>query len=84
MTAILSEIETARAIRLSTRRGWGVVASGFGVMFATFGSAYSFSAFFASLQQTFHASRGEISLIFSIAVPFYYLVGAVSGPVADP
>jgi MFS family permease len=83
MTAILSEIESARAIRLSTRRGWGVVASAFGVMFATFGSAYSFSAFFTSLQQTFHASRGEISLIFSIAVPFYYLVGAISGPVAD-
>ena len=60
-----------------------MVASAFGVMFATFGSAYSFSAFFTSLQQTFHASRGEISLIFSIAVPFYYLVGAISGPVAD-
>jgi MFS family permease len=52
-------------------------------MFATFGVAYSFSVFFTSLQQTFGASRGEISLIFSIAVPLYYLVGAISGPIAD-
>jgi MFS family permease len=79
----ISKAATARAIRLSTRRGWGVVAGAFGVMFATFGSAYSFSAFFTSLQQTFQASRGEISLIFSIAVPLYYLVGAISGPIAD-
>jgi MFS family permease len=81
--AILSEAEMTRAIRLSTRQGWMVVAGAFGVMFATFGVAYSFSVFFASLQQTFGASRGEVSLIFSIAIPLYYLVGAISGPIAD-
>jgi MFS family permease len=79
----MSEADMARAIRLSTRQGWMVVAGAFGVMFATFGVAYSFSVFFTSLQQTFGASRGEISLIFSIAVPLYYLVGAISGPIAD-
>lgn len=73
----------ASAIRLSTRQGWMVVAGAFGVMFATFGVAYSFSVFFTSLQQTFGASRGEVSLIFSIAVSLYYLVGAISGPIAD-
>ena len=81
--AIMSEAETARAIKLSTRQGWMVVAGAFGVMFATFGVAYSFSVFFTSLQQTFGASRGEVSLIFSIAVPLYYLVGAISGLIAD-
>lgn len=79
----MSEAETARAIKLSTRQGWMVVAGAFGVMFATFGVAYSFSVFFTSLQQTFGASRGEVSLIFSIAVPLYYLVGAISGLIAD-
>jgi MFS family permease len=81
--AIMSETEMTRAIRLSTRRGWMVVAGAFGLMFATFGVAYSFSVFFSSLQQAFGASRGEVSLIFSIAVPLYYLVGAISGPIAD-
>jgi MFS family permease len=81
--AIISEGEMARAIRLSTRQGWVVVAGAFGVMFATFGVAYSFSVFFTPLQQAFGASRGEISLIFSIAIPLYYLVGSISGPMAD-
>jgi MFS family permease len=81
--AVLSESETAHALRLSTRRGWAVVGGAFAIMFVTFGAAYSFSAFFISLQQAFTASRGDVSLIFSIAVPLYYLVGAVSGPLAD-
>jgi MFS transporter, OFA family, oxalate/formate antiporter len=71
------------AARYSARRGQYVVAGAFSVMLVTFGSAYSFSAFFDSLQQAFSASRGEVSLIFSIAVPLYFLSGAVSGPLAD-
>jgi MFS family permease len=81
--ASLTEADVARAITASTRRGQLVVACAFAVMFLTFGTAYSFSAFFASLQQAFAASRGEIALSFSIAVPLYYLVGAISGPLAD-
>lgn len=65
------------------RRGWWVVGGAFSIMFVMFGTAYSFSAFFASLQQAFAASRGEVSLAFSIAVPLYFLSGAVSGPLAD-
>jgi MFS family permease len=60
-----------------------VVASAFVIMFVTFGAAYSFTVFFASVQQAFAASRGEVSLAFSIAVPLFYLTGAVSGPLAD-
>ena len=83
MTAVLSEADLARAVRRSTRRGRTVVAGAFAIMFVMFGAAYSYSAFFASLQQAFAASRGDIALSFSIAVPLYYLVGAVSGPLAD-
>ena len=83
VAAALSEADIARAIRRSRWRGWAVVAGAFSIMFVTFGTAYSFSAFFASLQQSFAASRGEISLSFSIAIPLYYLVGAISGPLAD-
>ncbi|MEO8321965.1 MAG: MFS transporter, partial [Bradyrhizobium sp.] len=80
---VFSEADTARAVLASTQRGWTVVAGAFAVMFVTFGAAYSYSAFFASLQQTFAASRGDTALSFSIAVPLYYLVGAISGPLAD-
>jgi MFS family permease len=69
--------------RRSQQRGRRVVVGAFGVMFVTFGITYSFSPFFASLQDAFAAQRGAISLIFSIAVPLYFLLGLVSGPLAD-
>jgi len=65
------------------QRGWVVVAGAFVVMFVTFGAVYSFSPFFSSIEQSFQASRKAISLIFSIAAPLYFLLGALSGPLAD-
>lgn len=69
--------------RSSARRGWTVVAGAFGVMFAAFGCAYAFSAFFTPLQEAFGASRAALSLVFSAAVFLYFTCGAVSGPLAD-
>ena len=69
--------------RRSARRGWSVVAGAFGVMFACFGCTYCFSAFFTPLQEAFTASRAALSWIFSIAVFLYFVLGAVSGPLAD-
>ena len=63
--------------------GWLVVAAAFAVTFVGFGSAYSFSAFFGSLQQDFTASRGSVSLVFSLAGFLYFGLGAVTGPLAD-
>src|SRR6202044_2547035 len=63
--------------------GWFVVAAGFGVTFVGFGGAYSFSAFFESLQREFAASRGSVSLVFSLAGFLYFGLGFVSGPLAD-
>src|ERR1700716_2344106 len=60
-----------------------VVASAFVIMFVMLGTAYSFTAFFAPLQQAFGASRGDVSLAFSINVPLFFVLGAVSGPLAD-
>jgi MFS family permease len=79
----ISQADVANAMRRSARRGWMVVASAFVIMFVTLGSAYSFTAFFAPLQKAFGASRGDISLAFSINVPLFYLIGAISGPLAD-
>jgi MFS family permease len=80
---ILTAAESSHATRISARRGWTVVASAFVIMFVMLGAAYSFTAFFAPLQQAFGASRGDVSLAFSINVPLFYLVGAISGPLAD-
>ena len=63
--------------------GWFVVAAAFAVTFVGFGSAYTFSAFVESLQRDFGASRGSVSLVFSLAGFLYFGLGVVSGPLAD-
>jgi MFS family permease len=63
--------------------GWFVVAAAFAVTFVGFGCAYTFSAFMASLQRDFDASRGSVSLVFSLAGFLYFALGCVSGPLAD-
>jgi OFA family oxalate/formate antiporter-like MFS transporter len=63
--------------------GWVVVAGAFAVTFVGFGSAYTFSAFVESLQKDFAASRGPVSLVFSLAGFLYFGLGVVSGPLAD-
>jgi MFS family permease len=51
--------------------------------FVGFGSAYTFSAFVEPLQREFGASRGSVSLVFSLAGFLYFGLGIVSGPLAD-
>ncbi len=63
--------------------GWVVVAAAFAITFVGFGSAYTFSAFVESLQRDFGASRGSVSLVFSLAGFLYFALGVVSGPLAD-
>ena len=63
--------------------GWLVVAAAFAITFVGFGSAYTFSAFVESLQKDFAASRGSVSLVFSLAGFLYFGLGVVSGPLAD-
>src|SRR3954466_13371732 len=74
--------ETAPAVpRLF--HGWLVVAGAFAVTLMGFGGAYTFSAFVESLQRDFGASRGSVSLVFSLAGFLYFGLGVVSGPLAD-
>lgn len=63
--------------------GWFVVAAAFAVTFVGFGCAYTFSAFVEPLQKDFAASRGSVSLVFSLAGFLYFGLGVVSGPLAD-
>src|SRR6202047_931080 len=63
--------------------GWFVVAAAFAVTFVGFGCAYTFSAFVEALQRDFDASRGSVSLVFSLAGFLYFGLGILSGPLAD-
>jgi MFS family permease len=63
--------------------GWFVVAAALAVTFVGFGCAYTFSAFVEELQRDFGASRGSVSLVFSLAGFLYFGLGIVSGPLAD-
>src|SRR5215469_611667 len=63
--------------------GWWVVAAAFAITFIGFGSAYTFSAFIGQLEHDFGASRGSVSLVFSLAGFLYFALGIVSGPLAD-
>ncbi len=79
--AIVSSSSAASSPRVFY--GWLVVAAAFVVTFVGFGSAYTFSAFVGPLQQDFAASRGSVSLVFSLAGFLYFGLGMVSGPLAD-
>jgi OFA family oxalate/formate antiporter-like MFS transporter len=63
--------------------GWFVVAAAFTVTFVGFGSAYTFSVFVEPLQNEFAASRGSVSVVFSLAGFLYFGLGVMSGPLAD-
>jgi MFS family permease len=63
--------------------GWIVVAAAFVITFVGFGSAYTFASFLAAFQAEFGASRGAVSLVFSLAGFLYFALGPVSGALAD-
>lgn len=63
--------------------GWFVVLGAFAVTFLGFGTAYTFSVFMGALQADFAASRGSISLVFSLAGFLYFSLGLLSGPLAE-
>lgn len=63
--------------------GWVVVFAAFLAMFTAFGATYSFPAFFEPLSEEFGATRGTVSLVFSVAGFLYFVLGAFSGRLAD-
>ena len=81
MANVPNSVTTAQRARIFY--GWIVVAAAFAVTFVGFGSAYTFSSFVASLEKDFGASRGSVSLVFSLAGFLYFGIGMISGPMAD-
>ncbi len=68
---------------IDSARGWAMVAATFSLLFLAFGAAYAFTAFFPSLEAEFQASRQDVALIFAISGFLYFILGALSGTIAD-
>jgi len=83
VVGVSKDLEMEDRRQQSVRRGWTVVGAAFTILFALTGSTYSFSAFFADLQESFHASRGAVAQIFAIVLCVFHVMGIVSGPLAD-
>ena len=64
-------------------RAWRMVAAAFVAMFAAYGVAYSFGAFFKPMAAEFGAERSATSAVFSITVLVWCLLGPVTGHLAD-
>ena len=65
------------------RRGWIVTGAAFVANFATFGVLFSFGIFLTPIADSFETSTGPVAPLFSTAVCFYYLAGAVAGRFSD-
>ena len=68
---------------IESSRGWYVVAGSFLILTFGFGSVYSFGTFFAPLQESFDASRASVSVAFSVAILTLFVIGPVTGTLAD-
>ncbi|WP_394791739.1 MFS transporter [Rhodoferax sp.] len=64
-------------------RGWKIVAAVHLLLALIFGAAYSFGAFFSSIQSNFGADSFSTASIFSGTALVYYLVGVFSGGLSD-
>jgi len=64
-------------------RGWYVVVAVHLLLALIFGAAYSFGAFFSSIQANFDAGRFSTASIFSFTALTYYVVGVFSGAWSD-
>ncbi len=65
------------------RRGWIITGAAFVANFATFGVLFSFGIFLTPIADSFETSTGPVAPLFSTAVCFYYLAGAVAGRFSD-
>ncbi len=64
-------------------RAWRMTAAAFVAMFASYGIAYSFGAFFKPMAEEFGAARSQTSVVFSLTVFVWSMLGSLAGHLAD-
>ena len=76
--------EDARALELfDSPRAWRMTAAAFVAMFASYGIAYSFGAFFKPMTAEFGAARSQTAVVFSLTVFVWSMSGSLAGHLAD-
>jgi len=60
-----------------------VTAAAFVANFVNFGVLFSFGIFLTPIAESFETSTGPVAPLFSTAVCFYYLAGAIGGKISD-
>ena len=60
-----------------------MTAAAFVANFVNFGVLFSFGIFLTPIADSFEASTGPVAPLFSTAVCFYYLAGAIGGKISD-
>ena len=83
MSALPSKTAHPPQFERDSPHAWRIVAAGFFSCFILFGVAYSFGAFFKPMAAQFGANREATSAIFSITAFIYFMLGAVTGHLAD-
>ncbi len=74
---------TTTGARTGIFPGWYVVGAAHVLLALIFGAAYSFGAFFASIQEGFQAGSSSTASVFSFTALIYYVVGVFAGSLAD-
>ena len=72
-----------RLDQFDSSRSWRMVGAAFVAMFAVYGVAYSFGAFFKPMAVEFGAARSATSAVFSVTVLIWGLLGPVCGHLSD-
>jgi MFS family permease len=79
-----AEFDAAQALaRFDSPRAWRMVAAAFVAMFAVYGIAYSFGAFFKPMAAEFGAPKSSTSAIFSLTVFVWCVLGWPAGHLSD-
>ncbi|MDP7067364.1 MAG: hypothetical protein QF637_07065, partial [Acidimicrobiales bacterium] len=60
-----------------------MTAAAFVANFVNFGVLFSFGIFLTPIAESFETSTGPVAPLFSTAVCFYYLAGAIGGKISD-
>jgi MFS family permease len=79
----LQRAVSPKTVSVDGTRGWLVVAVAFLANVVAFGIIYSFGVMFEALSTEFNAGRGATAAVFSLAMALHFLLGVLTGPVAD-
>jgi MFS family permease len=68
---------------VDSARAWSIVLAGLLANSMCWGTIFSFGAFLDSMKDTFHSGLGATALIFALPTFVSFVLGVVTGPIAD-